>query len=548
MRTRAPDPGLDVLWDSVAPEPDLPVRRRSWPARLVSLVVVLAVLAAAAVVGLRWTGDADLRRALASSTRDFNGALNALATARTAAKAATAAGSAAAAAEAVERAAGDLGPVRSQRERVVAQQLRAEADLLRALGALDGVAATPLATWGSAHARLSDALEAEESTRRALRAHHRGAAARLADPRRAVASVAAALAPALVEDATGASTRLLKQLREAGTTGDLRALGAAAAVDQPAVAAAAAALPPGEQARTLTGFSDALAALSELARIDGERAGGWALTRGELARTFGGLADSGAPGAGNVRAVLGDALTSADAVIATAAVAIAGWRADTQRALAARTADAARLDEHATAVRVQLAAFDALQAELSAFARAAGETDSTTTAVEASSFLLGAAEARAAVIAELGLRIPPAVTAEVPAAVDPADPAAAAPGPAATAPAPTPAAPAPGAPAPGTGTPAAPALGLPDPVLTAGQSLVAVLQQSQAQTSAAGEALANCADACGDFRQTPAWRTLLSASFGTASAYASALEQWEAAVKTAADDIANRPLPAKPDV
>lgn len=360
------DAGLELLWDGGA-QPPLPVRRRSRVGRALSALVLVAALVAGGLAGVRYAADADLRASLTASTRAFNTAVLEMTSVSSAEKAALSAGTATAAARDVNAALLQLDAVREPRERAVREQLQAESRLLLALGSLGAVATAPLVTWGAAHAELTAAVRAEASSRSVLERHHRGAGARLADTGLLLSELTAAVAPALVDDATGESVRLLKTLRSANTTADLRALGDAALVDQPAVAAAAQTLPAGERRQILAGYAAGLAAFGDLAAVDGESTGGWALTRAELERSFGQVAAAGSIAGRNVLVVLDDALTAGDAVVVTAATAVAEWKAQTQAALAAQQADADALDAYADRVRLEAARYGELQLALAGF-------------------------------------------------------------------------------------------------------------------------------------------------------------------------------------
>jgi hypothetical protein len=180
-----------------------------------------------------------------------------------------------------------------------------------------------------------------------------------------LARVAAAVGPALVEDATDESTRLLKSLGEAKTTTDLRKLGDAAAPEQAAVAAAAEALPTGKGKQVLAGYSAALAALSQLSEVTAENTSGWPATRAELARTFGEVAAGASAAGANVRVVLDGALSSSDAVVEAAARGITDWQARSEAAEKARTADTQALSEYAAAFRTTTKSYQQLREDLS---------------------------------------------------------------------------------------------------------------------------------------------------------------------------------------
>lgn len=487
--------GLDLPWE-LDPEHESPPRRsRGWT--VLTSLVLCAVLVAGGVAGARYQADADLRVALASSTRDFNGAVERLAAARSAEQVAAAAEAAPEAAARVDTALERLGSVSEAEDVAVREQLESERALLLALAAFDGLDREPLASWGQAHARVSTAMQAEARSRLALQRHRGGDAAALADTGAMLAGVSAAVGPALVEDATAEATRLLKSLQAARTTQELRALGDAAAPEQAAVEAAAAALAPGEGREVLAGYAAALAAMADLSRLDPERAGGWSGTRAALAGSFGSVAGAAGLGGGNVRAVLGNALGAADAVVAGAAAALAEWKARTEAAVRARTADAAALEAYAASFRAWGKTYEQLRQDLAVFTARVDTQSPGVTYVEAYAFLAQAEQDRRDVRDAL-------VASDVPVGLDDAH-----------------------------------------------QDVVAAVDRSAAAVRSAYEGLEQsqvCSTVCPYYRDTPGWQAFLSESGAVGTAYAEAVARWSAAVPGAKAAIESRPLPARPAV
>jgi hypothetical protein len=145
------------LWftddEPVAP----PAHAGAW--RVLTTVVLLALVGGAVLAGVRWTASSDVRDVLASSTRTYTGVLTAVSRAADP----QALGSAAALApRAVQRLEADLARLRPEggsRRNAVAAQVEAERDVLEALAPLERIADGPLEVWGAAHADLTAAVD-----------------------------------------------------------------------------------------------------------------------------------------------------------------------------------------------------------------------------------------------------------------------------------------------------------------------------------------------------------------------------------------------------
>lgn len=493
-------PPFDLTWqdDDAAPAPGRSSRRR--PLLISGVVLAVGVIAAGAVLVAGYVGDSGMRNALASSTRDFNAVMTSLTTAADADAVATAADSAEPAADRIDSALQRLGSGSGPAHRSVVAQLEAEQGVLTAVAGLAAISSDPLATWGAAHDDLTDALATETASRDTLALHHDGAAANLSDPSLMLGKVTAAVGPALVDDATDNSARLLKSLQGVTSTADLRKLGDAAAPEQAAVSAAAAALPSGDGKQVLTGYAAALGALADLSRITAESTAGWAGTRAELAGTFGQVAAAaGSTGGASVRVVLDGALDSADKVVAAAAAAIADWKAKTDAAVKDREADAENLESYASFFRSQAKTYEQLRQDLSGFTARVEDPNADVSYFEAYEFLSQAAQDRRNVRDMMvGMDVPSGVRGahqEMVSAIDRA--------------------------------------------ISAVQSAYDGLEQSQ-----------DCYyyDECPYYRDTPGWTRFQSESDAISKQYTKAVSGWEAAAAAEKGAVTNRALPAKPQV
>ncbi len=470
--------------------------RRGLVAGVAALLVV--GLVSGGVYGAGYVADGDVRTALASSGRDFNSIIDRLGAATTAEQVAAAAGQADATAERVEDAQGRLKAEKDPVRIAVVDQLESEQAVLRAVAGLEGLARAPLATWGAAHSELTAALAAEDETRADLGTVDADAARGLSDTHRMLTKVTAAVGPALVEDATAESTRLLTTLTSAESTADLRELGDAAAPEQAAVAAAGKALPAGEGRQVLAGYAAGLSSLAELSSLSGDSAGSWTATRADLARTFGQVAAAaGSTGGAGVRVALDGALSSADGVVAAASAALTDWKAKTDAAIKARSTDAQALDDYTSFFRSQTKTYEQLRVDLSTFLERVDDPNANVTYYEAYDFLYDAGEQRRYVRDAL-------VSTDVPS---------------------------------GIGTAHGDVAAAIDRAISAVQSAYDGFEQSE-----------DCWDGCPYYRDAPGYRTFVSESEGVRTSYTAAISRWEAEVAAAKAAIANRTLPIKPEV
>lgn len=492
---------LGLAWQDEEDEVARPRRsltRRQGVLAAAALVAVVA-LVAAALVGTRYLAGGDLRAALASSARDFNGVVEPLAAATSVDQVTTAAGGAEAAAGRVDSALDRLGALSGPEETSVRAQLEAETAVLVALVQLAEVGSDPLTSWGAAHADLTAALESERTSRAQLARFHQDAARSLADTDLMLTKVTAAVGPALVEDATAEATRLLTSLEAARTTADLRRLGDAAAPDQAAVAAAAQGLPSGEGKQVLTGYAAALDALSGLSKIDAESTGGWGGTRASLARTFGQVAAAaGSAGGASVRGALESALDSADEVVQKAAAAVRDWKAKTEAAVKARQSDLEDLQSYSSFFRSQAKTYEQLRQDLSTFTKRVEDPAASVSYYEGYTFLSQAAQDRQDVRDLM-------VGMDAPAGVRSAH---------------------------------QEVIGAVDRAIAAVQSAYDGLEQSQ-----------DCYyEDCPYYRDTPGWQRFQAESDAISKSYTRAMQRWEAAVAAEKVTVTNRALPAKPNV
>lgn len=490
------DPADDLDALDVAPaRRGLPLSRRQGLIGAITLVVV-AALVVAGVLGNSYLADGDLRQALTASSRAFNSTVEAFSAATNAEQVAAAAGQTGPAVDRVDRALTTLGTVTVSEDRAVRSELEAEKGVLVALGGLEGLASKPLASWGNAHSDLTGAIRAETTARTTL-ARFRGDHTRnLADTALMLKKVTAAVGPALVEDATAESARLLQTLSDAKSTADLRTLGDAAAAEQSAVAAAANALPDGDGKQVLSGYASALNALGGLARISGESASGWTSTRAELAQTFGQVAAAaGSTGGSSVRVALDGSLDAADKVVAAAAAAIADWKAKTEAAIKARIADGEALRSYASFFRTQTKTYEQLRQDLSAFTKRVEEVG---VSYEEGFFFMSQAEQDRRDVRDV------LISTDVPQGMDEAHQG---------------------------------VVSAIDRAIGAVQSAYDGLSQSQ-----------DCFEGCPYYQDTPGWQRFLSESDGISMAYTAAIKRWEPEVAATSAQITNRSLPAKPNV
>lgn len=367
-----------------AADPDLPLRRAGWLRRIAWTLVLAGVLGAAGVAGTSWLRDADVRASLDSSTRTWSRALGTLTFADDVVAVAAAAEAAPAAADRVGR---DLSALRSTagaRRSAVAGQLAAERDVLLALAALEGVDRAPLAVWGEAHARLTAAVDAEASSRRALRAVDERAARRLPDLGAVLLAVGATVGDALTQDVTQASAELLTELGAARSTADLRTAADRSAAQQEAVLAARSGLQPSGDGAVLDAFAEALGAVTGLDELAPADTSAWAGARAELDSALGrvaaGAVDGAAGGgadslaAGSVRAQLPVVLSGLDRLVQRAVEAHQAWLPVRVAAEQSRDDDEAALETYGGQVQAVKRSSDRVRQGLAAV-QASGQAE-----------------------------------------------------------------------------------------------------------------------------------------------------------------------------
>lgn len=358
MRTQERDDDLD--WGdlpgglSFTEEEPAPARPPRYPAlrRGLNWLLVLALLGTAAVVGLRWHGERDVRAVLASSTGTWVRALDAVASAGDTAALAEAAGRADEAAESLAVDLDRLEPGGGARRSAVRAQVSAERAVLLALAPLAEVASGPLAVWGSAHADLQRAVEDEVAARAVLRRVDADAVVRLPDTGAATRRVATTVGAAVVEDVQRNAVDLLDALQAAAGTADLRAAAAEAGERAAAVAAAERGLAGTADGAVLLEFAGALEAVRRLEALQPSDTAVWPDVRAELTRRLSAVGDADAGlTAGTVRGRLPLVLTAVDAVVRRAEQAHAAWVPVHAAAVARKQADLTALDSYARSVR-----------------------------------------------------------------------------------------------------------------------------------------------------------------------------------------------------
>lgn len=366
MDVRAPDdelPGGLAFTEVDLEEPEPPAH----PAlrRALSWVVVLALLAGGAFVGLRWYGDRDVRAVLTTTSALYRTALSDLADARDPVALATAAGEGRDRADRLDGQLGRLSSTGGGRRAAVARQVRAESAVLRALVPLERLADAPLGVWGRTRADVERAVTVETAARTALRGVDSGAAQRLPDVRATLARVAATVGQALVQDVQRSAGELLDDLAAAERTPDLRAAAERATAQREAVAAAAAGLGPTGDAAVLEEFSAALDAVRLLATLTPAETTAWSDARARLGVRLLAVAqaDDGLA-AGSVRARLPLVLASVDRVVARAAAAQAAWQPLRDAAVAQQAGDRAALARYAEGVRAASSEWAAVRTDV----------------------------------------------------------------------------------------------------------------------------------------------------------------------------------------
>lgn len=375
--------------------PELGPRSRPALRRALTWLVTLAVLSAGALGGWAWWQARDVRAVVASSAQTYADALGAVAAAPDPPAIAAAAADLPQAANRIE---GERGRLRTQegaRRQAVVAQLAAERDVLLALAPLAELGDAPLRVWGGVHERLVEAVAAEMRTRAGLRRHDSRGASRLPDTSVALRAIATTVGTALVEDVQRSSGEVLDQLAAATRTADLRALGADAAAQRDAVAAAQSGLPGSPDATVLTSFAAALDALRGLEAVTPADTSAWPGVRSRVAehvRVVGDADDSLA--AGSVRARLPVVLASVDRLVAAAARAQEEWQPLHDAAVARQAADRTALERYAEQVRGRAADVVAVRTGLRDVIAAGGDT--ATAAAGLAPLVASAAELAAA--------------------------------------------------------------------------------------------------------------------------------------------------------
>jgi hypothetical protein len=478
--------GLAYLDDEPLPAPA--GRRQRVLRTLVWLVVVAALLGTAAVLGVRYAGESDVRSVLASSTSTYGRVIGELRRAADAEELAAVAVTAPRAADELSRDLGRLRDAGGMRRAALAAQVAAERDVLLAVADLADVDRAPLRVWGDAHDDLADAVDDERAARAALASVDDDAARRLPDTDAALRRVTSTVGEALVRDVTGTAADLLGALTDTQTTADVRAIAERAGGQRRAVLAASERL-EGSDSEVLGAFSEALQAVSELAALTPDDTSMWAPVRDRLATHLAVVGDAdGSVAAGAVRGRLPIVLGALDDLVAQAAAAQAAWEAEHAAAVAAQTADTEALAAYAGQVRAVAAEVSALRTQLDQ-AVARGDQVRTGDLVVALEPLWVAADR---IAAELATAAPPPATAPAHAA-------------------------------------------LTDVASRALSALTAAREQVRA-------------DGCVDCPATDsaAWQSLLQAQTAAAS-WPDAVAAWESAVVAAEHAIATRPLPTPPE-
>jgi hypothetical protein len=481
--------GLSFLDEDPLPPP-VPPRRGQGLARGLRVLLVLAVLAAGALVGVRWMADQDVRDVVASSTATYTRVLDVVAAARDPETLASAAALGPRAAEWLQSDLARLDSDEGRRRAAVAAQVEAERDVLLALGPLERLADGPLGVWGRAHEPLNAAIAAESRTRSALRLADEGAAGRLPDTSEALRRITSTVGAALVDDVQRTAGELLDDLAAAARTADLRAAAERATGQRTAVLAAQQGLGGTSDGIVLAEFAAALEAVQGLVSITPADTGGWPDVRGRVLGHLQFVADSAdSLAAGSVRARLPLVLTSIDGLLARAAEAHAAWQPLHDVAVARQASDILALQRYGDAVRSAAADEAGLRSSLSALLTSQEGADTSRSAVA----LAALSEAADDVLAALGSYPPPAGTED------------------------------------------------------AHAGLVAGAEALAANLRSVVEELRS--DACQDcpVGTHPAWRSLDRASAAAGSLDA-ALARWETAVRDATAAVAARVPPPPPDV
>ena len=390
--------GLSFLPDDEPPPPPGP---RGWGGRLLRLLLVVAVLGATGVVGVRWAGEQDVRDVLASSTLTYAHVLDVVSSARDPQALANAAALAPRSAERLE---GDLSRLRDEpgeRRAAVAAQVAAERDVVLALAPLERLADGPLDVWGRTSEALAAAVDAEARTRSALRVHDGDAARALPDTAAALRRMSTTAGGVLVEDVQRSAGELLDGLAAAARTADLRAAAERAVGQRTAVQAAEDGLGPSGDAAVLAAFGAALQAVQDLQPLTPADTSAWPGVRARIAEHLRFVADSDdGLVAGSVRARLPLVLTAVDGVVARAEEAHAAWQPVHDAAVAQQAADRDGLARAREAVAATGTEVTRVRAGLTALLAAAPDAAAAARELAGleSSADLAAAELRGAVV------------------------------------------------------------------------------------------------------------------------------------------------------
>jgi hypothetical protein len=329
------------------------------------LLVLGVLLGGAGAWALRWTGEADVRAVLTSSTATYAGVLDRLREAPDVEALADAAEDAERAAQRLDDDLARLEGTSGERRSAVAAQVGAERDVLRAVAALGEVDAAPLRVWGDAHADLTAAVNREEQTRSALLLVDSTAAQQLPDTPGAVRRIAATVGEAVVGDVARAADDLLSALDAATRTADLREAAVRAEAQRTAVIAAGQGLGGGTDAAVLAAFGDALLAVAELRALTPDTPEVWESVRSRVQTSLRVVADADAGlDAGSVRGRLPLVLDAVDGLVARAEQAQTQWRIVHDAAVALQSADAATLRRYAERVREGAAGWTALRTDV----------------------------------------------------------------------------------------------------------------------------------------------------------------------------------------
>lgn len=359
-RPRPAPPASSAAPDEYEPQfAAAPLARR--PKRSPKVMLGAAAAVVAMVVAGLWVAnyleDRPVRAALQDATTAYAGVVDAMTAARTLDDVAAVGDTARRAGARLDAAADGL---QGEDDLAVAatRMVRAQAALVAAATPLSDLASDSLEVWGQVEGSLTDAAAAVTSAKRGLAAVDSGAAQAVADPGGAVDQVRDVVGGTAQERLTGVVAGLVDGLAGAKRTAQVRRVAEEARDSRAVVRAAAPGLIAVEadrgeaQVEAVTSFVSAVAALR---RLDRDTLAAWSRIRERIV-------------AARVTGVnTAPALESLDRLVERGTTRMERWQARVDSIRDRQQADLAALATYADPVDAQLARYDDLRSQLSAF-------------------------------------------------------------------------------------------------------------------------------------------------------------------------------------